>query len=97
MDYVTRRTHRMQKHMFGVTYLGTLILENILVNKSMKSVLRPKCAGINYVTHRSHQVQNHKLGLTWPDALFIETARAHPSIKNSLSMFHTQDAPECST
>jgi hypothetical protein len=52
--------------------------------------------GMHNMTRRSHQMQKHKFDVMCPSALFMEIAlhRAHPSTKDSVSTFHTTEAPE---
>jgi hypothetical protein len=81
MHYVTRRSHRMQKHKFGITSPGKLFMETALgplENDKCIVVLRPDHTGMHYVTHRSHRMQKHKCGITCPDALFLKTAPGPP-------------------
>jgi hypothetical protein len=50
---------------------------------------------MHYVTRRSHRMQKHKFGVTCSGALFVILYQSHLSMKNSASMFHAADAPEC--
>jgi hypothetical protein len=83
MHYKTHISHQMQKHKFGVTCPGLLIMETAPdppkhVKEHVK-VSWPGCNGMHYVTHRSHQMQKkQKFGVTCPDALFIETTSGPP-------------------
>jgi hypothetical protein len=79
MHYVTRRSHRLQKHKFNVTSPGTLSMETALGRpeheKKCIDNSRPRCTGMHYVNHRSYQMEKHKFGVTCSSALFMETAQ----------------------
>jgi hypothetical protein len=78
MQYVTHRSHQMEKPKFGVTSLGALFVKTVpvptRVEKIVQSDFTTGQTGMHYVTHRSHRMQKHKLGVTCPTTLFIETA-----------------------
>jgi hypothetical protein len=82
MHYVTRRSHMMQKHKFGVTCLDTLFNEIALGppehEKYFVDISCPERTGIHYMTRRSHQMQKHKFGVTCLSLLFMETAPGAP-------------------
>jgi hypothetical protein len=82
MHYVTYRSHRMQKHKFGVTCPGALFVESVPVPPEHEQlcvdVSRPGCTRMHYVTHRSHRMQKYKFGVTCPDMLFMKTAPGPP-------------------
>jgi hypothetical protein len=82
MNYVTRRSHRMQKHKFSVTSPGALLVESVLVppkyDKECLKVSCPERSGMHYVTHRSHRMQKHKFGVSCPVALFVESEPIPP-------------------
>jgi hypothetical protein len=65
MHYVTRRSHRMQKHKFGIMCLDTLFLESIPVSPEQEkwclNVSYPKHTAMHYVTDRSNLMQNISL------------------------------------
>jgi hypothetical protein len=54
MHYMTRRSHQMQKHKFGVTCPGTLIVESVPVSPKLEKycvyVSRSRRIGMHYVT-----------------------------------------------
>jgi hypothetical protein len=82
MHYVTRRTHRMEKHKFGITCPDTLFVESVPVPpKHEKACVIVSWHGrtrMHYLTHISHCMQKHKFGVTCPIALFMETALGPP-------------------
>jgi hypothetical protein len=82
---MTRRSHWMQKHKFGVTCPTALFVEFLLVppkhEKYCSDFSRPRRTGMHYVTLRSHRMQKHKFGVMYPDALFMETAPPSLSMK----------------
>jgi hypothetical protein len=53
-DYMTRRSHQMQKHKFGVTCPDVLFMKIALGppehEKQHIDIRRHECIGINYVT-----------------------------------------------
>jgi hypothetical protein len=99
MHYVTRRSHRMKKHKFGVTCPHTLFMENTPCppehEKQCVDISRHGHTGMHYMTRRSHQMQKHKFGVMSPSTLFVESISAHPSMKNSAITFNASDVPEC--
>jgi hypothetical protein len=56
MLYVTRRSHRMQKHKFGVMCPDVLFVESLPVppeqEKKCINISYPGCTKMPYVTHR---------------------------------------------
>jgi hypothetical protein len=68
------RSHRIQKHNFGVTCPDTLFMETAPDppehEKYCIDLSCPECTGMLYVTHRSHQIQKHKFGITCPGGAF---------------------------
>jgi hypothetical protein len=54
MNYITLKSDRMQKHKFGVTYLGALLMETALGpeehEKYCVAVSRPGLTEMHYVT-----------------------------------------------
>jgi hypothetical protein len=101
MHYVTRGSHQIQKHKFSVTCTIMLFVETTPGPQEHEKycihVSRPGCTRKHYKSHRSDQVQKPKLRVTCPSALSIESVPVAPSIKNSASMFHGPEAPECTT
>jgi hypothetical protein len=77
MHYVTRGSHRMQKHKFGVPCSEVFFMKTAPGppehEKYSIDILWPKCTGMYYVTRRSHQMQKHKFGVTCPNTLFMKT------------------------
>jgi hypothetical protein len=57
MYYVTRRSHGVQKHKFGVTCLGELFRETTpgphKHEKYCVDVSRPRCTEMHYVANKS--------------------------------------------
>jgi hypothetical protein len=82
MHDVTRRSHRIQKHKFAVTYRDTLFMKSIPVppehEKERVDVLRPGCTEKHYMTRRSHRMKKHKFTVTCPNTLFIESIPVPP-------------------
>jgi hypothetical protein len=82
MHYVTKISHRMQKHNFNVTCTDTLLMETALVppkqEKYCIDVSRPRRTAMDYVTCRFQQVQKHKFGVTYLDAFFLEPVPVPP-------------------
>jgi hypothetical protein len=78
MHYETRISHRMQKHMFGVTCPDTLFMETALGppkhEKYCINISHPEHTGMHYMTRRSYRMQKHKFSVTCPGAHFLETA-----------------------
>jgi hypothetical protein len=80
MHYVTRISHWMQKHMFGVRCPGVLFTE-IAPSPPEKLCIDILCPGrtrMHYLTHRSYRMQKYKFGVTCSDTLFMETASGPP-------------------
>jgi uncharacterized membrane protein YsdA (DUF1294 family) len=77
MHYVTDRSHRMQKHRFGVTCPSALFVESVLVppehEKKCGHISWPGCTIMQYVTHKSHRMQKHKFSVMCLLVLFMET------------------------
>jgi hypothetical protein len=77
MHYITRMSHRIQKHKFGVTCPSALFAETVSGapdhEKCCFDVLRSGRTGMHYVTRISHRMQKHKFDITCPDALFVES------------------------
>jgi hypothetical protein len=100
MPYVTRGSHRMQKHKFVVTCPDAHFVQSVTVppehDKYCVDVSWLRCTGMHYMTRRSHWTQKHKFGIMCLCVLFVEPVRSHLSMKNSASTFHAPDAPECS-
>jgi hypothetical protein len=82
MHYVTRISHRMQKHKFGETCSVVLLVESVPVpaehEKYCVDVLSPGHNRRHYVTHRSHLMQKHKFVLTCPIVLFVQSVPVPP-------------------
>jgi hypothetical protein len=72
MCYVTRISHRMQKHEFDITCPDALFMETAPVppehEKYRVDILRPRDIRKHYVTHRCHQMQEHMFGTRYPDS-----------------------------
>jgi hypothetical protein len=77
MHYVTRRSHQMRKHKFGITSPEALFvksvpappdLEKYYVDDSLSG-----CTEMHYVTHRTHRMQKQKFGVMCPDALIVKS------------------------
>jgi hypothetical protein len=68
MHYVTSRSHRIQKHMFGITCPSALFVETSPVplehEKYCVDVSWPGWIGMHYVTRRSR--------ITCPGTIFVE-------------------------
>jgi hypothetical protein len=66
MHYVTRRSYRMQKHMFIIMCPDALFVKSIPVppehEKEYMDVLWPTYTGMHYVTHRSHRMMETREG-----------------------------------
>jgi hypothetical protein len=77
MHYMTRRSHQMQKHKFGLMCPRALFMETTpgpaKHEKWCIDVSRRGRNEIHYVTHRSHQMQRHTFGVTCPGAFFVES------------------------
>jgi hypothetical protein len=68
IHYVTRRSHRMQKHKFNITCPDALFVESASIppehEKYCVNVSRYEHTKMHYVTNRSHRMQKHKVGVT---------------------------------
>jgi hypothetical protein len=77
MHYVTRRSHRMQKHKFSITCPSGIFVESMPVPHENEiycvAVSGPECTRMHYVTHISQRTQKHKFSVTCPDTPFVET------------------------
>src|SRR4029450_7331664 len=80
--YVTWGSQRMQKHNFGVTCPGALLVgpapgppEH---EKCCVLVSRPGRTRTHYVTWGSQRMQKHKVGVTCPGALLVGPATGPP-------------------
>jgi hypothetical protein len=97
MHYVTRISHRMQKHKFGITYPEALFVKSVPVppehEKLCVDVSRPRCTAMHYMNHRSRKMQ--KTHVQHSRALLCDLYWSHPSMRNSESTFRDPDAPEC--
>jgi hypothetical protein len=82
MHYVTRRSHRIQKHKFSVTCPNALFVKSVLIpaehEKFSVDVSRPERTRMHYVTHRSHRMQKHKYGVACLVALFVKSIPVPP-------------------
>jgi hypothetical protein len=82
MYYVTRISHSMQKHKFGVTCPAVLFMETAPgppeYEKYCIDVSRPGCTGMHYVTCRSYWMQKGKFSVTSPRVLCLESVRGSP-------------------
>jgi hypothetical protein len=82
MHYVTRRSHWIQKHKFGVTCPGALFVESVPIppeqEKCRVEVSRPGRTTMHYMTYRSHRMQKHKFSVTSPIVLFLESDPVPP-------------------
>jgi hypothetical protein len=77
MHYVTRISHQIQKHKFGITCPSSLFVESVPVppkhEKLRINVLHSGHNKMPYVTCRTHRMQKHKLALTCPVTAFVES------------------------
>jgi hypothetical protein len=77
MHYMTHRSHRMQKHKFGIMCPNAFFMDTAPGppehEKYCFNVSLPGCAGMHYVTRISHQMQKHKFGITCPGAFFVKS------------------------
>jgi hypothetical protein len=77
MHYMTRRSHQLQKHKFGVKYPGALFMETRLGppehEKYCIDISHPGRTRMHYVTCTSHRMKKHNFGITCPGALFVES------------------------
>jgi hypothetical protein len=97
MHYVTRSSHRMQKHTFGITCPDAHFIEIARARKIVHQCFASGCTGLHYVTRKSHRMQKHMFGIMCPRVLFMKTAPDPPEHENSVSMFRIPDVPECIT
>jgi hypothetical protein len=76
MHYMTHRSHRMQKHKFGVTCSSTLFMKTAPGppehEKECVDVLHPGRTRMHYTTLKSRWRQKHKFGVTSPEAIFVD-------------------------
>jgi hypothetical protein len=74
MNYVTRRSHQMQKHKFGVTCPRALFMETAPGPPKHEilcvDISRPGRTGMHYVTRISHWMQKYMFGVACPSAVF---------------------------
>jgi hypothetical protein len=86
MHYVTHRSHRMQKHKFGVMCPCVLLLGSALgppkLEKCYVSDSCLRCTKTLYITHRSRRIQKHKFDVTCPYALLLGSAPGQPEHEN---------------
>jgi hypothetical protein len=77
MHYVTRRTHRMQKHKFCIMCPSADLIEitpGLLEHENCcVDISHPGLTKVPNVTRRFHFMQKHNFGVTCPDPLFMET------------------------
>jgi hypothetical protein len=82
MHYVTRRSHRMQKHMFGLMYLDMIFEESVPVplehEKLCVDVSHPGHTEMHYGTYKSPRMQKHTFGVMCPDIIFVESVLVPP-------------------
>jgi hypothetical protein len=79
MHYVTRRSHRMQKHKFGVTCPDVLFIKSIPVPpEHQKYCVDVSHTGMHYMTHRSLRIKIHMFSVTCPGGLFVESVLVRP-------------------
>jgi hypothetical protein len=101
MHNVTRRSHQMQKHMFGVRCPGAIFVVSVPVSHRQEKlcidVSCPIRTKMHYMTRISNWMQKHMFGKMCTAALFMETTQGHQSMKNSVSTFHASDEPKCIT
>jgi hypothetical protein len=99
MHYVTRRSHQLQKHKFGVTCPGTLF-----VRSDPGPSEHENCASLFHTLDapKHNTLPIDPTGSKSTSSAYCVSARflwdpnrAHPSMKNIAVMFHTLDAPEC--
>jgi hypothetical protein len=81
--YVTHRSHRIQKHKFGVTCPIALFVGILPVppehEKQCITILYLGRTRMHYVTHRSHRMQKHVFNITCPNAFFAEFVLVPPN------------------
>jgi hypothetical protein len=82
MQYVTRRSHRMEKtslaYRVPARYLWNPYRSHPSMKNSASMFSRLGHKIINYLTCRSYRMQKHMFGVTCPGALFVETALGPP-------------------
>jgi hypothetical protein len=82
MHYVTRKSHRMQKHKFSVLCPDALFTETTPSppshEKKCINVSHPGCTGMHYVTRRYHRMQKDKFDVTCPGVLVVESVPVPP-------------------
>jgi hypothetical protein len=86
MHYVTHRSHRIQKHKFGVMCPGRLFVESVPVPPEQKKIAR-RC-----FTSRMHRNAlrvpqipldaKHKFGVMCTVALFVKSVPVPPDYEN---------------
>jgi hypothetical protein len=81
MHYLSRKSHWMQKHKFGVTCPGMLLVQiapgSPEFEKECVNISCPGCTRMQYVAPRSHRMEKLKFGVTCPSTLFVESI-PHP-------------------
>jgi hypothetical protein len=70
MDYVTHRSHGMQKHMIGITCPGALFMETAPGQPEHEKLCH-RCIEMQYVTRRSHRMQKYKFSVTYRYMIFM--------------------------
>jgi hypothetical protein len=82
MHYVTHRSHRMQKHMFNLTYLDMIFVESVPVppehEKLCVVVSHLGHTEMHYETRRSPRMQKHTFDVTCPDMILLESVPVPP-------------------
>jgi hypothetical protein len=82
MNYLTHRSHRMEKQNFSVTSPEALFVKSVPVPPELeKYCVDDSLTGrteMHYVTHRSHRMRKQKFSVTCPDALFIKSVLDPP-------------------
>jgi hypothetical protein len=82
MHYVIQRSHRMQKHKFGVMCPGTVFVETAPVppkhEKYYVDISHRGRTGLHYVTRRSNWIQKLMFGVTCPPVVFMKIAPGPP-------------------
>jgi hypothetical protein len=78
MDYMTRRSVRVEKYTLGVTCPDALFVKSVPVppkhEKECDHISHPGRTRMHYVTHRSCRMQKHKFSVTCHGVLYMETA-----------------------
>jgi hypothetical protein len=79
---MTRISHQMQKHKFGIACPRAIFVESVLVPpKHEKYHVDGSCpnpTGMHYVTHRSHWMQKHMFSITCSGVLFVQSVPVPP-------------------